>query len=139
MSTALILVYDVFSYLFHLKRPFKWFAKFGYRSTDYGKPSFNDTHYGLKIVLNGPINGARCRPVYMYEVSGIFCAGIQTFAWKTEESGVNFHQIKLMIFIRWTSDKRNQLHNPAFCSISQSVGMSFSSLFVSLKGDRYFE
>ncbi len=74
MSTALILVYDVFSYLFHFKTTFQvdWFAKFGYRSTDYGKPRFNDTHYGLNLVLNGPINGARCRPVYMYEVNGIF-------------------------------------------------------------------
>ncbi len=100
MSTALILVYDVFSYLFHSKTTFQvgWFVLFGRRSTDYGKPSFNDIHYGLKLVLNGPIYGARRRPVY--EVNDIFCAGIQTCAGKIEESGVNFPQIGLMIFIR---------------------------------------
>ncbi len=60
MAAALILVADVFSYLFHFKTTFPLgpFALFDRRSTDYKYVIF----YRLKLVLNGPINGARGNP-----------------------------------------------------------------------------
>ncbi len=50
MTTALLLVDEVFSYLFHFKTTFQvgWFARFG----------------------------RRCRPVYIYEMNAILVAGL---------------------------------------------------------------
>ncbi len=74
MASALINVDEVFSYLLNFKTTFQvgWFALFGRRSTDYGKPSFDVIFYRLKLILNGPINGARGRPGYMCETNAIF-------------------------------------------------------------------